>query len=102
MRDPCSLSETAQKVLSTGRKALSPTAVLEARRKRTCTVCSIDPDKPVMINESDWDVHVRTRSHKRLIGREERLKKIAYYKGLKMAGKVEKEEERGTPEIAFV
>ena len=69
----------------------SPTAVLEARRKRTCIVCSIDPDKPVMIDESDWDVHVRTRSHKRLIGREERLKKIAYFKGLKAAGKAREE-----------
>ncbi|KAI5900077.1 tRNA isopentenyltransferase [Schizophyllum commune H4-8] len=93
MRDPVSLSETARSVLSKGRKALSPTAVLEARRKRTCTVCSIDTDKPVMIDESEWDVHVRTRSHKRLIGREDRLKKIAYYKGLKAAAKAEKEGE---------
>ena len=46
-----------------------------------------------MIDESDWDVHVRTRSHKRLIGREERLRKIAYYKGLRAAEKGREEGE---------
>lgn len=45
----------------------SPTAVLLARRKILCPVCTVDEALPVMIEEgSEWEAHARTKAHKRL------------------------------------
>lgn len=47
--------------------AYSPTAVLLARRKVTCPVCTTDESKPVMIEEGrEWEAHARTKVHRRL------------------------------------
>lgn len=47
--------------------ARSPTAVLLARRKILCPVCTVDETLPVMIEEgSQWEAHARTKVHKRL------------------------------------
>ena len=47
--------------------ACSPTAVLLARRKILCPTCTVDEALPVMIEEgSEWEVHARTKVHKRL------------------------------------
>jgi tRNA dimethylallyltransferase len=47
--------------------ARSPTAILLARRKILCPVCTVDEALPVMIEEgSQWEAHVRTKVHKRL------------------------------------
>lgn len=54
---------------------ISPTAVLLARRRTNCQICSIDEDKPVMIEEGkEWDLHVKSRTHKKLVARAKRLK----------------------------
>jgi hypothetical protein len=46
---------------------LSPISVLEARRKMTCSVCTLQEDRPVMIEEGpEWIAHQKTRSHRRL------------------------------------
>lgn len=47
--------------------ACSPTAVLLARRKVTCPVCTMDESKPVMIEEGrQWEAHARSKVHRRL------------------------------------
>ena len=44
-----------------------PTAILQARIRRVCPVCTIQEDRPVMLEEgTEWDLHQRTRSHRRL------------------------------------
>ena len=54
---------------------ISPTAVLLARRKIHCQICSIDEDKPVMIEEGgELDLHVKSRTHKKLAARAKPLK----------------------------
>ena len=91
--DPKSLSDAARELLSVSEKPtesvlisrkvhgqiltvleLSPTAVLLARRRINCQICSID-DEPVMIEEGrEWDLHVKSRTHKKLVARMKRLK----------------------------
>ena len=45
----------------------SPISVLEARKKKTCSVCTLQEDRPVMIEEGpEWIAHQKTRSHRRL------------------------------------
>lgn len=62
-----SLSDRACAMLTVKEKDVKPTAILEARRKNICPVCTIDESRPVMIEQgSDWEVHQKTRSHKRL------------------------------------
>jgi len=64
--DPKLLSETAFRMLSAASKDVSPISVLEARRKRTCSVCTLQEDRPVMIEDgSEWIAHRKTRSHQR-------------------------------------
>jgi hypothetical protein len=47
--------------------ARSPTEILLTRRKILCPVCTVDEALPVMIEEgSEWEVHARTKVHKRL------------------------------------
>jgi hypothetical protein len=47
--------------------AFSPTAVLVARRKVICPVCTVDDARPVMIEEGpEREAHARTKVHKRL------------------------------------
>ncbi len=84
--DPRSLSDTASKMLNVNQKDIewvycnsgwsfhetdftifSPTSILEARKKRICPVCTLESDRPVMIEEgAEWDTHQKTRSHQRL------------------------------------
>jgi hypothetical protein len=45
----------------------SPTAILLARRKILCPVCTVDEALPVMIEEgTEWEAHARSKVHKRL------------------------------------
>jgi len=65
--DPKLLSQTAFRMLSAASKDVSPISVLEARRKKTCSVCTLQEDRPVMIEEGpEWIAHQRTPSHRRL------------------------------------
>lgn len=53
----------------------SPTAVLIARRRSICTVCTLDIEKPVMIEEGrEWELHEKSRTHKKLLNRANRIK----------------------------
>ncbi|EIN07657.1 tRNA isopentenyltransferase [Punctularia strigosozonata HHB-11173 SS5] len=72
--DPTSLSDAARAMLGAQyQKTTDPTAVLEARRKRVCEVCTPAPDRPVMIEEGDeWETHKRTRAHRRRAAKLER------------------------------
>lgn len=48
-------------------KTHRPSDVLARRHRVVCAVCSLDPDRPVMIEEGEqWELHQRTRSHTRL------------------------------------
>ncbi|KAF8964069.1 tRNA isopentenyltransferase [Flammula alnicola] len=65
--DPASLSETASRLLRVDRKDVDPVSVLQARKRRVCTVCTVQEDRPIMIEEgAEWETHVKTRSHRRL------------------------------------
>lgn len=51
----------------------SPAAVLHARRKTICPICTCDEEKPVMIEEGEqWVVHIKTRRHRRAAARSQR------------------------------
>ncbi|EIM82541.1 tRNA isopentenyltransferase [Stereum hirsutum FP-91666 SS1] len=70
--DPVSLSETAARLLAVAHKPTNPTSLLTAHQKHTCPTCTLSPSRPIMIESGkEWDVHVRTRIHRRL---EERAK----------------------------
>ncbi|KAF9452810.1 tRNA isopentenyltransferase [Macrolepiota fuliginosa MF-IS2] len=71
--EPKSLSERARNLLSVREKAVEPTAVLEARRKVICPICTTEENRPVMIEQGpEWEIHQGTRSHKRLAAKAER------------------------------
>lgn len=56
--------------------AFSPTAVLLARKRIVCPVCTVDEMLPVMIEEgSEWAAHVKTKVHKRLAGNKSKRKR---------------------------
>ena len=45
----------------------SPMAMLEARRQIVCPTCTVDKSRPVMIIEGEpWEVHCRTKVHRKL------------------------------------
>lgn len=52
----------------------SPIAVLNARRRTVCSVCTIDSEQPVMIEEGkEWELHQKSRTHRKLVKRANRL-----------------------------
>jgi len=62
-----SLSENARKMLATERKAVDPVSVLNARRKLVCSFCTLNPNRPFMVeNGREWVAHQRTRAHKHM------------------------------------
>ncbi|KAI6126221.1 tRNA isopentenyltransferase [Pisolithus croceorrhizus] len=65
--DPTTLSPLAQAMLSDVNKSLSPSAVLEARRKVVCPLCTKNPSQPVMVECDEREAHQRTRLHRRLV-----------------------------------
>ncbi|KAF9792329.1 tRNA isopentenyltransferase [Thelephora terrestris] len=68
--NPVELSPAAKTQLVVPEKPLRPSDALARRRKIVCPVCSLDPDRPVMIEEGEqWESHQRTRSHQRLARR---------------------------------
>ncbi|KAI0320514.1 tRNA isopentenyltransferase [Amylostereum chailletii] len=71
--NPRSLSRVAESMLSVKDKPTSAEAVLQARKKFTCPVCSVDASRPVMLEEGlEWDAHEKTRAHRRLARRSKR------------------------------
>ncbi|KAI9464916.1 tRNA isopentenyltransferase [Lactarius psammicola] len=65
--DPLTLSSAAKKMLSVPTRATDPTAVLLARRKVICPVCTMDESQPIMIEEGrEWEAHTRSKVHKHL------------------------------------
>ncbi|KAF9653030.1 tRNA isopentenyltransferase [Thelephora ganbajun] len=64
---PIELSSAARTQLLVPAKSVRPSNILVRRRKVVCPVCSLDPDRPVMIEEGEqWESHQRTKSHQRL------------------------------------
>jgi hypothetical protein len=52
----------------------SPIAVLNARRRTVCSVCTTDSEQPVMIEEGkEWELHQKSRTHRKLVKRANRL-----------------------------
>lgn len=65
--DPLELSDTARSMLSVPEKPTTPEEVLNARRKVVCPVCTINTERPIMIEEGrEWEAHTKTRTHRRL------------------------------------
>jgi len=65
--NPVELTPAARIQLAVPAKSVRPSDVLARRRKITCPVCSLDPGRPVMIEEGgQWESHQRTRLHQRL------------------------------------
>ncbi|KAH8998435.1 tRNA isopentenyltransferase [Lactarius akahatsu] len=68
--DPLTLSSAAKTMLSVPERATDPTAVLLARRKIICPVCTKDESQPVMIEQGrEWDAHARSKVHKYLLAK---------------------------------
>jgi len=68
--NPVELSSVARTQLLVPAKPIRPSDVLARRRKVVCAVCSLDPDRPVMIEEGEqWKSHQRTKLHRRIAGR---------------------------------
>jgi len=62
--NPVELSPAARAQLVVPAKSIRPSDALARRRKIVCPVCSLDPDRPVMIEEGEqWESHQRKRSH---------------------------------------
>jgi tRNA dimethylallyltransferase len=50
---------------------------MQARQKRVCPTCTLDPTRPILLEEGrEWEVHRKTRAHRRLEGKEQRLKEV--------------------------
>lgn len=50
----------------------SPAAVLNARRKVVCPICTVNPEQPVMVEEGkEWKAHIDTRFHRKMQRRAE-------------------------------
>ncbi|KAF5372983.1 hypothetical protein D9758_001783 [Tetrapyrgos nigripes] len=70
--DPLSLSDTAKQVLGAIKeKPTDPNALLNAHKKVTCPVCTVNPEQPYMVEEGEkWDVHVKGRAHRRKLAKQ--------------------------------
>ncbi|TBU66178.1 tRNA isopentenyltransferase [Dichomitus squalens] len=71
--DPSTLSQTASEMLAVRDRPTDPMAVLSANRRMICPVCTTDPDQPVMVDGVKWEMHERSRGHRRMTGRDKRL-----------------------------
>ncbi|RDX45420.1 tRNA isopentenyltransferase [Lentinus brumalis] len=70
--DPLTLSQTASEMLTVGDLPTDPVAVLTAHQRTICDVCTLDPVQPVMVDASKWEMHVRSRGHRRMTGKRTR------------------------------
>ncbi|OBZ75695.1 tRNA dimethylallyltransferase, mitochondrial [Grifola frondosa] len=64
--DPLTLSQTAREMLTVPDKTTNPVAVLDAMRHVSCQICSAHKSQPFMVESSQWEAHVKSRSHRRL------------------------------------
>ncbi|OCH95263.1 tRNA isopentenyltransferase [Obba rivulosa] len=71
--DPFSVCEAARELMAIKYKPTDPAAVLEARRLVTCDMCTVNKDEPFMVENANWGAHVKSRTHRRLVARAERL-----------------------------
>ncbi|KAJ3474244.1 hypothetical protein NLI96_g12571 [Meripilus lineatus] len=77
--NPLELSDTARDMLSIPDKPTNPNDVLSARRKLVCHICTVNDERPVMIEEGrEWKAHVKTRVHRRMVDRSIRAKASAW------------------------
>ncbi|MBW0462792.1 hypothetical protein O181_002507 [Austropuccinia psidii MF-1] len=60
---PESLSPIATSILSQAKT--KATRSLEQLQLKLCTVCTTDVDKPVLIEQSSWDEHLKSKRHKK-------------------------------------
>jgi len=73
--DPKSLSDSAREMLTIDDKPTNPTAILTARRRTICPVCTTNTEQPIMIEEGkEWELHQKSRTHRKLVSRAIRLK----------------------------
>jgi len=73
--DPKSLSDSARRMLTINDKPTDPTAILNARRRTMCPVCTTNGEQPVMIEEGkEWELHQKSRTHRKLVNRANRVR----------------------------
>jgi len=73
--DPKSLSDVAREMLTINDKPTNPTAILNARRRTICPVCTTNTKQPIMVEEgNEWELHQKSRTHHKLVSRAIRLK----------------------------
>ncbi|KAF8919505.1 tRNA isopentenyltransferase [Mucidula mucida] len=65
--DPQSLSDIAREMLTSPERETDPISRLDARKKIVCPQCTVDKDRPVLIDENLWDEHQKARVHRRRI-----------------------------------
>jgi len=72
--DPKTLSDSAREMFTLADKPTDPTAVLSARRRIACPVCSRSKGQPVTLEAGqEWELHQSSRRHKKLTRASERL-----------------------------
>ncbi|KAF9027150.1 tRNA isopentenyltransferase [Hymenopellis radicata] len=63
--DPQSLSEIAREMLTPPQRETDPISRLDAHKKIVCPQCTVDKERPVLIDENLWDEHQKARVHRR-------------------------------------
>ncbi|KAI1790736.1 tRNA isopentenyltransferase [Ganoderma leucocontextum] len=75
--DPLMLSQPAFEMLTVRDRPTDPMAVLNANQRMVCPVCTIDPDQPVLVDGTKWEMHHRSRGHRRMTGKDKRPRRHA-------------------------
>ena len=47
-------------------------AILNANKRVVCPVCTTDPDQPVLVDGVKWEMHERSRGHRRMTAKDKR------------------------------
>ncbi|KAF6764962.1 tRNA isopentenyltransferase [Ephemerocybe angulata] len=72
--EPRSLSDVAAELLNASDKSSNPLDVLQARQKTQCDICTIQDDRPFMVETGpEWERHIHSRAHKRMSARLKRI-----------------------------
>lgn len=46
--------------------------MLNANRRVVCPACTIDTDQPVLVDGTKWEMHQRSRGHRKMTGKDKK------------------------------
>jgi len=67
-------------LLRVHKESLRPLDALSAQAKATCAVCTIDPNQPVMYNAIETAKHLKSRRHRRAMGRVDKQERFRIWR----------------------